>query len=245
MTQPTNIDFIPSKLPEDRHHQRALRPKDAATLILLRKHKGQYQVLMGKRHADMAFMPNRYVFPGGRVSFSDTRIIPGTPLRPDVEDKLRQHTRRTNVQSLALAAIRETFEETGLLVGQKIPSGKKVQSRSPEWQGFYHYGVEPTLDQLEFVARAITPPMRSRRFDARFFTASADLVQGNLHDLSEESNELLDLKWLTFDEAQSLKLSDITYAVLQLIDDRLNKRDKDNRPVFVRYTKNKMMASRI
>ena len=81
-----------------------LTPHDAGTLILVRQGSGGPQVLMGQRHRDLAFMPNKFVFPGGRVSRADSRLVPAAPLRPEVEQKLRYQTRRRNVQALALAA---------------------------------------------------------------------------------------------------------------------------------------------
>ena len=224
---------------------RAPRPKDAATLVLLRKHEGGHQVLMGKRNKSVIFMPNKFVFPGGRLSPSDSRITPVKGLRPEVEDKLRIETRRQNVQALALAAIRETFEETGLLVGERPSSGSGRGSRSPEWKPFYDNGVEPALDSLEFIARAITPPARSRRFDARFFMASADLICGEPSELSDASGELLKLKWFDLPEARALDLPDITHLVLKLIDERLTNPHHDPRPLFVRYVNEKMVGTRL
>ncbi len=221
-----------SERPEGR---RASRPKDAATLILVKEDGDQPRLLMGQRHQAHAFMPNKYVFPGGRVSPGDNRITPATPLRPEVERKLRAHTKRHNVQALALAAIRETFEETGLLVGRPATTAPKRCTRSLEWRPFFACGVVPALDRLEFVARAITPATRSKRFDARFFLASADLIQGDLHDTSEASGELLELAWLTFAEARELDLPLITHFVLDHIEARYKKGGEAKGAPFIRF----------
>ena len=100
---------------------RALRPRDAATLILVdrREHRPAL-VLMGKRHAGHRFMPGKFVFPGGRVEPEDRRMAAAGALDPAVEEKLNARVRRPSpgfARALALAAIRETFEETGLAIG--------------------------------------------------------------------------------------------------------------------------------
>jgi len=216
---------------------RAVRPKDAATLILMRHVEGKPQVLMGQRHQGHSFMPNKFVFPGGRVSVSDTRLKPLEPLRSDVEAQLRLHTKRRNVQSLALAAVRETFEETGLLVGQKTrPENTGLAfSRSREWKPFLDQGVAPVLHRFDFVARAITPPYRTKRFDARFFVARADLIQNDENHLADTDGELLKLKWFALDEAQTLDLPNITRVVLDLIDEREKNQSNPVRPLFMRF----------
>ena len=218
----------------------ALTPHDAGTLILVRQGSGGPQVLMGQRHRDLSFMPNKFVFPGGRVSRADSRLVPAAPLRPEVEQKLRYQTRRRNVQALALAAIRETFEETGLLVGRKTAPGARgrLRTRSPSWSPFLARGVVPALDRVEFVARAITPPNRSRRFDARFFLTDADQIQGDLHDTSDGTGELLDLRWFSFDEALELDLSFATRIVLEHVKQRYDRRHPDKRILYMRFVNN-------
>lgn len=222
------------------HITRARRPRDAATLIIVKKDGPVPLVLMGQRHQAHAFMPGKFVFPGGGVSPSDTRITPATHLRKDVEMSLRTFSRRANVEALALAAIRETFEETGLAIGVKRTSPLKRMTRSPEWRPFYACGVEPTLDKIEFIARAVTPAARSRRFDARFFLADANLIQGDVHDTSEASGELLDLKWLTFSEAGTLDLPHITRVVLSLVEKRLAENTALPSIPFLRFHRNRM-----
>ena len=99
---------------------RALRPRDAATLIMLRGNGSGTKVLMGKRHAGHKFLPNKFVFPGGRVDFADCRHPPASDLHPKVADKLltkmRGRPSAGRARGLAMAAVRETFEETGRLV---------------------------------------------------------------------------------------------------------------------------------
>src|SRR5712691_1056372 len=103
----------------------AVRPRDAATLILLDRSGPKPKVLLGRRHHGLAFMPGKFVFPGGRVDLRDREMSVATPLDRRVEAKLMLKVQRPSAakaQALALAAIRETLEETGLLLGSKRAS---------------------------------------------------------------------------------------------------------------------------
>jgi 8-oxo-dGTP pyrophosphatase MutT (NUDIX family) len=144
----------------------ALRPKDAATLIIVRRETDGPRVLMGKRHSGMAFQPNKFVFPGGRIDPGDERIkacIGTTPSR---------------ARGLALAAVRETFEETGVLLGERTAGVPRT--RAPAWAKFFAHGIVPRLDTFDLVARAVTPPGRTRRFDARFFMVDGSAIAHTL-----------------------------------------------------------------
>jgi 8-oxo-dGTP pyrophosphatase MutT (NUDIX family) len=205
-----------------------LRPKDAATLVLVRRGKDGPRVLMGQRHGGMAFMANKFVFPGGRVDPGDNRIAIGGALRPQVEARLGKGAR-----GFALAAIRETFEEAGVLVGER--AGKLPRTRNAAWAKFFAHGIAPRLDTLDFIARAITPPNRTRRFDARFFMADADTIAHTLD--AAHTDELLTPHWLTLAEARALDLPSITRVVLDEVEARLSETD---RPVpFFRFRRGK------
>jgi 8-oxo-dGTP pyrophosphatase MutT (NUDIX family) len=208
-----------------------LRPKDAATLVLVRRDAGPPRVLIGRRHGNMAFMANKYVFPGGRVDACDRRLTIGGDLKPQVAAKLASGTPAPLARALALAAIRETFEETGILVGERADALPRTISA---WKRFFAHGVAPRLDVLEFIARAITPPNRTRRFDARFFMADADAIAHQLD--AAHSDELLTPCWLTFTEARALDLPSITREVLKEAETRLADGPDASRPVpFYRY----------
>ena len=192
----------------------ARRPRDAATLILLDRANGRRFVLLGKRHARHAFMPNKYVFPGGALDPADRRMSVAAPLDTEVEAKLMAATRRPSAglaRALALAAIRETFEETGLAVGVL---GRPTNPPAGAWARFAATGVAPALDLLDFVARAITPPGRSRRYDARFFVADAASIACRVEGIVHDGSELVELVWTPLDEARRLDLPLITRAVL-------------------------------
>ncbi len=195
---------------------KALRPRDAATLIILRGKGQATQVLMGKRHAGHKFMPNKFVFPGGRVDFADCRYSPARDLHPRVARKLTVKMRGRpspgRARGLAMAAVRETFEETGLIIGEPVESPSP--SRAHGWQEFTKTGFAPSLDGLLYFARAITPPGRPRRFDTRFLVIWEDHVC-NIDNPVTSSEELLDPHWFTIDQAQELDLPWITTHILQ------------------------------
>lgn len=217
--------------PAEMNEQRpkpSLRPRDAATLVLYRRRGGQLEVLMGERHGGHAFMPNRYVFPGGRVDPTDWRVRAAGEVAPMVAERLCRSCRPSRARALAAAAVRETFEETGLILGRPDPApGAPVPAN---WQDFFATGMAPALDLLDYVYRAVTPPSRPRRFDARFFAADADHLAGAIRG----SGELLDLRWLSVEDALRLELPNITGILLRELDGLLTVPAKDRR-VPVRY----------
>ncbi len=197
--------------------ERALRPRDAATLILIeRSAAGGARVLMGKRHAGHRFMPGKFVFPGGRVEPEDRRMAAATALDPHVEAKLNARVRRPSphfARAVALAAIRETFEETGLAIGVLNP-GAANNPPPGAWSKFAATGVTPALEAIDFLARAITPPGRPRRFDARFLIADASSIAKRVEGAVHSEAELVELVWTPLDAALNLDLPDITRAAL-------------------------------
>lgn len=193
-----------------------MRPRDAATLILLDHSGGATRVLLGRRHAGHKFMPGKFVFPGGRVEPGDRRMNIAGPLDPIVEEKLNARTKRPSpgfARALALAAIRETFEETGLAIGV-TDHGAPEKAPEGAWARFAATGVFPALDGLDFIARAITPPRRPKRFDTRFFVADAALIAHRAPDVIHPEAELVELVWTPLEEAANLDMPIITRVVL-------------------------------
>jgi 8-oxo-dGTP pyrophosphatase MutT (NUDIX family) len=204
---------------EMRSKGRAVKPKDAATLIIVKRDSEYTKILMGKRAASHKFMPNKFVFPGGKVDPGDSRIRPPNDLHPSVLKRLMKGCSESRARSLALAAIRETFEETGLLLGEA--DSMTIKTRSPQWNAFLQHGINPRLDTLNVIARAITPPYRNRRFDTRFFMVEADIIQGDVHAAPVGSGELLELHWVSLNDAEKLELPVITRAILKEVEQRL------------------------
>ena len=203
---------------------RPLRPCDAATLVLIeRSERDGARVLMGKRHAAHRFMAGKFVFPGGRVEPEDRRMAAAGALDAHVEEKLNARVRRPSpgfARALALAAIRETFEETGLAIGV---SGHGAPDNPPPgaWTRFAATGVRPSLNAIDFLARAITPPGRTRRFDARFLVVDARFIAGRVEGAVHADAELVELVWTALKDAQNLDLPAITQAALADLDEAL------------------------
>ncbi len=203
------------RMPPRRKGQRAVRPRDAATLIVLRRDGPQPRVLMGRRHGGHDFMPDKWVFPGGRIDPSDFRAPVASELRPEVAEKLATAAPPKRGRALALAAIRETFEETGLLLAKP---GQHRPVAGP-WHAFLEQGALPDLGALQFIARAVTPPMVPKRYDARFFMAEAE----NLLSLERQPDcgELDEIAWFELGQALALDLPTVTEIVLREIPLRL------------------------
>ncbi len=189
-----------------------MRPRDAATLIIV---KDNLEVLLGVRNAKHVFMPHRYVFPGGRVDAGDSRVYCPVVLPSTEQQKLLRSVSAPRARALAMAAVRETFEETGLILGR--PHRDPPRSRSLHWRPFFSAGFVPALDKLYYFARAITPPGMVRRFDARFFLTDAKHMHGEL----EGNGELGDLRWVPLEEVETLALAPITQLVLGLLRQQL------------------------
>jgi 8-oxo-dGTP pyrophosphatase MutT (NUDIX family) len=173
---------------------RSVRPRDAATLVVWRQGRNSMQVLMGRRAARHRFVPGHYVFPGGRVERRDFGAKVRSPLRNDVQARLRASCRPRLPHALAVAAARETWEETGLALGEVLEEA-----------------LRPDLGSLDYVLRAITPPQSPIRFHARFFAVEADRLVGKL----EGNGELLDLAWRPVEDCLRLPIVDVTEFLLR------------------------------
>jgi len=212
-----NPDEKPFDAP-DGAKPKAARPRDAATLILVRDGR---EVMMGQRSKGHVFMPDKWVFPGGRVDPGDARAKAATELTAATEALLQAGSNvRRPPRAFALAAVRETQEEAGLALGG--PAG-------------------PELDKLNFVARAITPPYRPRRFDARFFMADAEAVGAHADPIPGE--ELLHTRWFSLDEAMGLDLPSITRFVLKEVRARLA--GEAVAPPFLRWSRGSHTLERL
>ncbi len=184
-----------------------VEPKDAASLILLRDGDGGPEALMGRRQPDASFVPHVYVFPGGRVDAEDGAARAASPLRAPVLELVKKSCDADLAHALAVAAVRETFEETGLLVADE---GDVGAAAGESWRRFRDRGLAPALGRLDYVGRAITPEYRPIRFHARFFMARFEETMGALGG----DGELLDLRWVPLSRANGLSMLDVTAFML-------------------------------
>jgi 8-oxo-dGTP pyrophosphatase MutT (NUDIX family) len=186
----------------------AIRP--AATVVLTRIGPDGPEVLMGQRGAGAVFMPSKFVFPGGGVDPADHAAPrPGYLAEPCVRRlEVEVPADAPCADVIVAAALRELTEETGLAV------------------------PAPATGALRFVFRAITPPGRTRRFDARFLLADADALPGDQDDLTAASGELSHLRWLPLPEARALDLPFITEVVLAEVGALFAGHDQPGVPFF-------------
>jgi 8-oxo-dGTP pyrophosphatase MutT (NUDIX family) len=204
----------------DHHPYR--RPVDAATLILVDRTSAIPKVLVGKRHDKVVFMPGKFVFPGGRVDSADARVPVAAAIPKALEDNLLKGSPKITAargRSLAVAAIREACEETGLCLGRK-PDGA-APSLSGPWKPFADAGLLPDPSGLFLIARAITPPGRVRRFDTRFFTADASAIAHRVEGVIHADAELVELVWVELGSKPLADLHPMTKNVLNELDKRL------------------------
>lgn len=139
---------------------------------------------MGQRGARAAFMPSKYVFPGGGVDDGDQSAGHLSAL---CHARLSQFSDLAP-EALCGCALRELAEETGFQLPPAAP--------------------------LQFIFRAVTPAGSSRRFDARFFLAAADRITGDLDNFGAATDELGHLHWIGLQQARRLDLPFITEVVL-------------------------------
>ncbi|MEJ2378641.1 MAG: NUDIX domain-containing protein [Pseudolabrys sp.] len=197
-------------------------PRDAATLMLIDRSGPEPKVLLGRRHESHKFMPSKFVFPGGRLEPHDADMSAISDIDPAMQEKLLERIaapRPDFARALALTAIRETAEETGLLLGVK-------RDRAPEtpgeiWQEFAKAKVHPDLGNVHFIARAITPPRRPKRFDTRFFTADASSIAHTIEGVVGPDSELVELTWVPIEKAAQFDMPTITGVVLEELSARV------------------------
>ncbi len=211
--------------------------RDASTVIVMRDKATRPRVLMGQRGAKAAFMPNKFVFPGGAVDKADAHILLANPLADSCRARLVEDAAQDMSGALAAAAIRELWEETGQILGQMAAWTDPVPD---DWVDFANRGYLPDASALSFVFRAITPPGRPRRFDARFFLVDADALASDPDDFDAACDELSHLQWVPVDEVRKLDMPFITEVVLAEIAARAT---DDSVPDSVPFFKNNDEAS--
>ncbi|MFN3229365.1 MAG: NUDIX hydrolase [Asticcacaulis sp.] len=183
--------------PGQRSRARAVRPRRAATLVLIDQSRSEPALLMGRRHARHRFMPGKWVFPGGRTDRADSQAVRkliGTPadLAPAALQVLAPVAPPLTQRALALAALRETWEETG-------------------------YRLPIDLSPLRVLGRAITPPWQALRFDTLFFFVEADPKLTLTEPAMPQTDELEAVDWMPIESALSLDLPAITrFMILEL-----------------------------
>jgi len=214
-------------------------PRDAATIMLIDRSGPQAKVLLGRRHHGHKFMPGKFVFPGGRIEAHDRAMTAVSELHPDTQAKLLERVAAPSpdfARGMALAAVREMAEETGILLGVK--GDEPPQTPGEIWTEFAKASVHPDLGQLHFIARAITPPKRPKRFDTRFFTADATTIADRIEGVVGPDSELVELVWAPIEEAARFDMPTITSVVLEELAARVAAGMAHDLPVPFYYMEN-------
>lgn len=196
---------------------RAPRPRLASTIVLTVGDRRKPKILMGQRSKKHDFMPSVYVFPGGRVDRADSYAKYAGDLSARTERILETAYNPRRSRAVVLAAVRETWEETGLLLGKTVLDGERDLNHA-SYDTFRAAGQRPDISDIEVFGRAITPPHRHKRFDAWFFHKHlGDIAPPKITD----SAELLNVDWFTFDQIKDLEQQRATTMMLAVLKDHL------------------------
>ena len=202
---------------------RPVTPRAAGSLVLVRQVATGPEVLLGRRAGRHRFMPDVFVFPGGRLDTEDRNVEPIRPLPATTLAQVTRHTDEITARALAVAAVRETFEETGLALGRQES-----------------HGFRPDLGDIEYLGRAITPSRNPIRFHARFFLTRVGNGAGTLGG----SGELLDLDWYPIEAALKLPIVDVTEFMLSEVAAHLGPEGPRRRLPIFGYFRGKMRIRR-
>ena len=210
-----------------------VRPRDSATLILIDRAEQVPKVLLGRRHQRHRFLPGKFVFPGGRIEPTDRQMAAARRCTPAHAERLMRRVKRPSLAkaaAYALAAVRETYEETGTDAG-RARRPRALTAPPGAWQAFAKAGILPDLSAIHFIARAITPPKRPLRFDSRFFAADVSAIAHRDDGFVGPDTELVELVWLPITEARQLDMPGITAVVLEELQDRIAAGMSHDQPV--------------
>ena len=168
--------------PKDRKDKTIAKPRNAASLVLLKTTSKEVKVLLGKRSNKTRFMPGAWVFPGGVLDTNDYKTKKYTKINPLIISRLAVSNNINTANALALASIRETAEETGLLLG-KTKKNIFYNNNLEDNNGIItmkKLNLVPDLSKLSYLGRAITPTFSPIRFHARFFLADGKYLSGKI-----------------------------------------------------------------
>jgi 8-oxo-dGTP pyrophosphatase MutT (NUDIX family) len=184
-----------------------VRPVDAASLLIVRHGSDGAEVLMGRRPQNARFAPGVFVFPGGKIEREDFSVGSVGELEKSIIDKVAVAGSRRKAQGFAKAAVREAYEETGLLL---VEPGEVGDVGNPSWLAIKRQGLAPALKHMDYVGRAITYAGSPVRFHARFFLVNAEHVSGEVRG----NGELEDIEWHPIGQALALPIFDVTEFIL-------------------------------
>ena len=182
----------------------AVRPRDAASLLIYRREGKQLEVLMGKRRPGARFLPDVYVFPGGALDKADTHKV--------LEATTKSAPQRVTGAGSALAAhwVQAMAARHPLHAAALLGAALRESHEESGWR--WADAALPSLNKTGFcyLGRAITPAQSPRRFHARFFAVPQERMQQDPH----ADGELLDLRWVDIRNPEQLPIIDVTEFML-------------------------------
>ena len=220
----TDIADRLTKVERDQTHPN-LKPRDAATLIIVDRSGAQPKVLLGKRHAGLKFMAGKLVFPGGRMEPGDKKM----PVASDLDAACRHAADAQRAPPEPRQGARAGARGDPRDLRGDRPAARQARRGRAAGAGRAVAGVRRraascrTSAQLHFIVRAITPPRRPRRFDARFFAADASAIAHRIDGKVGPDSELVELVWLPIAEAKKHDLPTITQVALDELEARVAK----------------------
>ena len=218
-----------------KYEKRPSKPRDAASIIIYKKKKNKYYVLMGRRSIKSKFMPSIYVFPGGSVDKIDYKVNELFNLSVKINNKKIKTRSDIHTKAIMFAGIRETAEECNLYLAKKkiIHKNSNIIINN-SWDKFLEKSLVPSFNNLKYFARAITPTFLKIRFHARFFIANYNSFIGKI----KSNGELEDLGWYEINKAKFLPIADVTEFLLnRLIYLNENKQQFDSANSYPMFTR--------
>lgn len=207
-------------------------PRDAATVVLLRPDSDGMRAYLLRRHRGMPFAGGMVAFPGGGVDPRDSDHVPAWAGPPVAAFADRLGCDPALARALVCAAVRETFEESGVLLAGPTSDSVVDDTAGPDWEADRQKLVDRTLALTEFLARRglvlradllapwahwITPEFEARRYDTRFFVASLPAGQ-HTRDVSGEADAV---RWVrpadatAAVDAETIRMLPPTYVTLR------------------------------
>ncbi len=208
-------------------------PRAAATIVVVRDGAAGVEVLLSRRAERGDHNSGAWVFPGGIVDAAD-RDAHACSIGLDDAAASRRLGVAQGGLDYYVAAVRECFEEAGLLfavdrAGTLVDLAGAAGERWAQWRGPLHRGersmlefcreaeLQLAVDKLVYLSHWLTPPGRAKRFDTRFFIAAAPASQEGAHD----GTEMLEQLWLrpvdALERGAALKLMTPTLKTLELL----------------------------
>ncbi|MEC8562116.1 MAG: hypothetical protein VXY22_05970 [Pseudomonadota bacterium] len=194
---------------------KVIRPIDAASLVVYKEKKGRVQVLMGRRGNSAKFQPGYYVFPGGvKERWDNSTNFINHLDKKSIKD-MGVSNNQSKAHALAMTAIREAYEEVGLVFGIQTYKTQKIFNKN--WRFFHENNIYPDLGALEYLGRAITPHYLPIRYHARFFSIAFEH-----HFCTEEvDGELEDIQWVDLSDPYKIKMMGVQKMILEILKTRI------------------------